>query len=86
MVNEFHHEELAAALIPVMKVPKQKKYHIEIHFAGKVASLDIDNMAKVYVPILRELGVPDEFVHGISLHKQDAHRTNSFIDVRIRDM
>lgn len=50
---------------------------------GKVAGMDIDNMARVYLPILWNLGVNEEEVNAIHLYKQpvQGHQQSSTLIV-----
>lgn len=69
-MHNTHHEEFAAQLKPIVNLPKYKHYHIDAEFMGDVQRLDVDNMAKIYVPIFNELGIHNDDVHRITLRKR----------------
>jgi hypothetical protein len=46
------------------------KYHLIIAFSGHVYSKDVDNMARLYYPILQKLGLQDNQVYRIQLVKK----------------
>lgn len=79
-MHDTHHEEFADQLQPIMSLPKFKHYHIDAEFVGDVQRLDVDNMAKVYIPTFNKLGINDDDIHRITLRKQSKKtRTGSTI-------
>lgn len=83
VLQETHHKDFAAQLHSIMSIPQYGLYHIDIQFSGGVKRLDIDNMAKIYLPILNELGIEDDLIHRVTMNKQISKRSNGVIAVQI---
>lgn len=82
-MHNTHHEEFAAQLKPIMNLPKYKHYHIDSEFMGDVQRLDVDNMAKIYVPVFNGLGIHNDDVHRITLRKRSKKAHTGSVVLRL---
>ncbi|WP_026701727.1 hypothetical protein [Salibacterium aidingense] len=62
-----------------------KTYAVDINFSGSIVNKDIDNMAKVYYPILSEgLGVQEDYITTLCLRKCKTIDIQSCIEIDIQ--
>jgi Holliday junction resolvase RusA-like endonuclease len=83
VLQETHHKDFAAQLRPIISVPQYERYHIDVQFIGDVKRLDIDNMAKIYLPLFNELGIADDLIHRVTLNKRSGKKLNSTVSMQI---
>lgn len=71
--EDFYYQSVADGLInDGMRIPDYDAYAVSMKFEGSIKSKDLDNMARVYYPILHELGVKEERIYSLSLLKQSS--------------
>lgn len=85
--TEFYQDDISAALSQDgMKIAGAGPYQVSMTFTGVSAlSKDVDNMARAYLPILKQLGLNNNDIHSIRLCKQstDHHeQSNTLIVVQ----
>lgn len=59
-----------------MQISGGRPYKINLLFLGNVSTKDIDNMARMYYPILEHLGLHSQDVVQVVLNKQQATQTD----------
>lgn len=71
--NYDYQDDVAAALRnDGMQIAVGGPYRLHLLFLGNILSKDVDNMARMYYPILQQLGLRNEDVREIVLTKQQA--------------
>jgi Holliday junction resolvase RusA-like endonuclease len=82
-LHESHHEDFAVQLKPIITLPKYSLYHIDVEFIGDVQRLDVDNMSKIYLPVLNKLGIKDDDIHRISMSKRIKKNHSGAISLQV---
>ncbi|MFI8713224.1 hypothetical protein [Brevibacillus brevis] len=80
----FYQDDIAASLSQDgMKITGAGPYQVSMTFTGVSAlSKDVDNMARIYLPILMQLGLSSDEIHDIRLSKQSsAHQQSNTLIV-----
>lgn len=66
-----------------MRVAGRGPVRLQMSFLGNVLSKDIDNMARMYYPILENLGLLHDDVWQLDLIKQQAVGTKSYVEMEL---